>query len=85
VLSAMSTPVSRVWRFTPADGRPLAHVREAAGRVRLTTRHGSGSVVTVDFEQAALVRIPDPVSAVGVWINQSLQAKLPANWQCRVN
>jgi hypothetical protein len=78
MLSGMATPVSRVWRFTPADGKPHAHVSEGGGNVKLTTRHGDGSQVTIVFSEATLVVAPLPgtpsVSTVGVWINQSFVA-----------
>ena len=90
VLSGMETPVSRVWRFTPADGKPHAHVKATSGGgVSVTTTHGDGSVATIVFEQAQVVVSPLPnvaaVSAAGVWINQSLAAAKPSNWQCAVN
>ena len=89
MLSAMTTPKSRVWRFTPADGKPHSHVSAKEGNVEVTTKHGDGSEVTIIFSQANVVVAPvhgaPPVSAVGVWINQSLAAALPTNWQCAVN
>ena len=89
ILSGMATPKSRVWRFTPADAKPHEHVSSGEAAVSLTTKHGDGSVVTIVFEQATLVVSPLPgtiaVSTAGVWINQSLTAAMPTNWQCALN
>jgi hypothetical protein len=89
MLSGMTTPRSRVWRYTSSDGKPHAHISAEGGSVTLTTQHGDGSVATITFSQATVVVSPlvgtPAVSAVGLWINQSLAAALPTNWQCAVN
>ena len=80
----MTTPVSRVWRFTVADGDPHIHLKESDGRVTLIVPQQEGAAPVV-FEQATIVAAAaggSPVSSVGLWVNQSLGAKMPEGWQC---
>ena len=88
LLTAMETPVSRWWRFTPRDGNP-ARVLAQTGPSNVTLTLAQGDVDQVVFQGATLVRKVNtsvaPVSAVGLWINQSLAAPLPAGWKCELS
>jgi hypothetical protein len=87
LLTAMETPLSRVWRFTPRNGDPMKQLAQTGPNVTLTL--AQGDVRAVVFTDATIVRqvnasVP-PVSAVGMWINQSLAAPLPAGWKCELS
>jgi hypothetical protein len=86
LLTAMTTPVSRVWRFTPADGAPHSHLTQTGHEVTLVLPHAGSAAAPLVFEQASIVSAAtggNPVSVSGLWINQSLSAPLPQGWQCR--
>ena len=87
LLTAMETPLSRVWRYTPRDGSPARLLAQTGPNVTLTLDQGDAQAVV--FESATIVRQVDasvaPVSAVGLWINQSLHAPLPAGWKCELS
>lgn len=94
MLSGMTTPVSRVWRFTAKDGKPASHLTQDATTVTLAAKQQDGSMAHVVFDMATIIASattggganhPPPVSAVGLWINQSLAAAMPANWQCAID
>jgi len=81
----MNTPLRRVWRFTPRDGRPTAHLKQTStGNVTLTL--SQGDYPTVVFTEAHIVskmsESAPPVSKVGLWIEQELTAPLPDGWRC---
>jgi hypothetical protein len=83
----METPVSRVWRFTPRDGNPMKQLTQTGTSVTLAL--AQGDVPAIIFVDAAIVRQVNgsltPVSAVGMWINQSLNVPLPAGWKCELS
>jgi hypothetical protein len=88
MLSGMATPVSRVWRFTPKD--PTSHLTQDGTTVILTTKVDGSKAAHVVFAMATIIAsatagATQPVSAVGLWINQSLCAAMPENWQCGTN
>ena len=93
ILSAMTTPVSRVWRFTSKDGKPTSHLTQDGSTVTLVPNQPDGSsskMSKVVFPMATIIAsatagATKPVSAVGLWINQSLAAPVPDNWQCSTN
>ena len=87
VLTAMETPRARVWRFTARDGDPARVLAQTGPNVTLTL--AQGDFARVVFADAKLVRKVNPsvapVSAVGLWINQSLAAPLPEGWKCQLS
>ncbi len=93
ILSAMTTPVSRVWRFTSKDGKPTNHLMQDGSSVIWVSKRpdsSSSKLSNVVFEMATIIAsatagATQPVSAVGLWINQSLTARMPNNWQCPTN
>ena len=87
MLTAMETPVRRVWRFTPRDGRPMAHLKQTSATT-VTLNLGKGDYHSVVFTEAQIVskmnkNVP-PVSTVGLWIEQALTAPLPNGWRCTI-
>ena len=89
MLSGMTTPVARVWRFTAQDGKPASHLTQDGTTVTLSAKQQDGSPAHVVFEKAVIVAsatagAAKPVSTVGLWINQSLAAAMPTGWQCTV-
>ena len=52
----METPVSRVWRFTPRDGRPANHLTQTGPNATLTLARGDYPEVV--FEDARVVAVP---------------------------
>ena len=87
LLTAMETPVSRMWRFTPRDGTPHKWVQQDGETVKLALAQGDRTEVL--FMNASIVYRVDPnvspVSRVGLWVNQSLHAPLPDGWKCELS
>jgi hypothetical protein len=55
--------------------------------VTLSIKQHDGSMAHIVFDQAAIIAsattgAAHPVSAVGLWINQSSSAAMPEGWQC---
>jgi hypothetical protein len=87
LLTAMDTPVSRMWRYTPRDGQPGSRLTQTGPNVTLAL--AQGGVEAVQFADATIVRQVNAsvraVSEAGLWINQSLGAPLPVGWKCELS
>lgn len=84
LLTAMETPLARMWRYTPKDGLPTRLLKQTGPNVTLTLEQGDlRQVVFADAQVVAKVNASvAPVSKVGAWISQSLSAPLPDGWRC---